>query len=677
MAAREARSRHGTGTRRRDAGPGEGRSAGRQLTFYFTVLVVLLALTALARAVTMEYATRQMTEVAHRWSPAGVTNAKVLQSLTDVQAGIRGFQLTGNREFLDTYSSGTAGFLSAVDELRALDTIDPDLGLLLDRQETLGKSWWQRFAEPVSQGREVSATEATAAFGEVRALNAQATARIDTNMAASTAAASDLIRLVNAVSALVTLVALAVTLYLAYRAVGDIIRPLRRLATTLRRLEQGEYGERAPVFGPAEVQNAANGVNALAAENQRLRIRQEHEGHMREVARTIGVAVRAHLDIDTVLQELVDKLGPIIGADRVYVQLDGLPGTMRLKQWHAPGLVPLPPSLLTQAPGRIDAAISEQDPQAPPGIHYRQGRILMEIGNADSAAGTVTMAFPREYEVPDGELGLLALIREDIDRALHHSGVYAEQSRLLAEVKALDEHKERFLTDVTREIRNPLSSIQGYLELIGDAPSPLPAGQQKMIGVIDRNAHRLRALVDDMVTLSSIRPRLAKAKNKPVPIADVVNAVADEFRPRFESQDVTFTVDCRTADAEVGGDAELLAHALRNLLDNAAKFTSKSGTATLRCTIPPRKVGDAGISVLTVSDTGIGIPPEEVDRVFGEFYRASNAVRAAVEGPGLGLSLVKEIVQAHSGRIKITSELGRGTQIMAELPLLRAVPTTG
>lgn len=676
MAAREARSRHGTGTRRREAGPGEGRSAGRRLTFYFTVLVTLLALTALVRATAMEYATREMSTVAHRWYPAGVTNAKVLQSLTDVQAGVRGYQLTGDREFLDTYSSGTAGFLSAVDQLRDLDATDPQLGTLLDRQETLGKNWWQAYAEPVSQGRDVSATESANAFTEIRAVNAESTTRISTNMAASTAAAKDLIRLVNAISALITLVALTVTLYLAFRAVGDIIRPLRRLSTTLKRLEAGEYGERAPVFGPAEVQNAATGVNALAAENQRLRIRQEHEGHLREVARTIGVAVRAHLDIDTVLQELVDKLGPIIGADRVYVQLGGLSGGMRLKQWHAAGLVALPPSLLTQAPGRIDAAASEQDPEAPPGIHYRQGRILMEIGNADGASGTVTMAFPREYRVPDGELGLLALVREDIDRALHHSAVYAEQSRLLAEVKALDQHKERFLTDVTREIRNPLSSIQGYLELISDSPAPLPAGQQKMIGVIDRNAHRLRALVDDMVTLSSIRPRLAKAKNKPVPIAEVVNVVADEFRPRFESQDVTFTVDCRADHAEVGGDADLLAHALRNLLDNAAKFTSKSGTTTLRCTIPPRKVGDAGISVLTISDSGIGIPPEEVDRVFGEFYRASNAVRAAVEGPGLGLSLVKEIVQAHSGRIKITSELGRGTQIMAELPLIRAVPTT-
>lgn len=675
MAAREANNRH-TGTRRRDAAPGEGRSAGRQLTFYFSVLVLLLALTAVARAVVMEYATRQMTEVASLWAPAGVTNARVLQSLTDVQSGIRGYQLTGDAAFMDTYSSGTAGFLAAVDELRELRAADPDLGTLLDRQESLGKRWWETYAEPIAKGRQVDAEEAAREFAAIPAANAQAQARIDTDMTASMSAAKDLIRLVNAVSALITLVTVAVTLYLAYRAVGDIIRPLRALSIALRRLERGDHHERAPVFGPAEVQNAANGVNRLAVENQRLRVRQEHEGHMREVARTIGVAVRAHLDIDTVLQELVDKLGPVIGADRVYVQLSGLAGGMRLKQWHAPGLVPLPPSLLTQAPGRIDAAMSEQDPEAPPGIHFRQGRILMEIGGGDGANGTVTMAFPREYEVPDGELGLLALVREDIDRALHHSSVYAEQNRLLAEVKALDEHKERFLTDVTREIRNPLSSIQGYLELIDESPVALPAPAQKMIGVIDRNAHRLRALVDDMVTLSSIRPRMAKAKGRPIPISDVVNAVADEFRPRFESQEVTFTVDCRADEAEVGGDADLLAHALRSLLDNAAKFTSKSGTATLRCTIPPRKVGDAGTSVLTVSDTGIGIPPEEVDRVFGEFYRASNAVRAAVEGPGLGLSLVKEIIEAHSGRIKITSELSRGTQVTAELPLLKAAPTT-
>ncbi|MDP9792174.1 signal transduction histidine kinase [Catenuloplanes nepalensis] len=675
MAAREAKNRH-TGSRRWDAAPGEGRSAGRQLTFYFSVLVVLLALTAVARAVVTEYATRQMTEVANRWAPAGVTNAKVLQSLTDVQAGIRGYQLTGDAAFMDTYSSGTAGFLAAVDSLRDLRASDPDLGTLLDRQETLGKRWWQTYAEPVSEGERVDAEEAASAFAAIPAANADAQARIDTNMVASMSAAKDLIRLVNAVSALITLITVTVTLYLAYRAVGDIIRPLRALSITLRRLERGDSHERAPVFGPAEVQNAANGVNKLAVENQRLRMRQEHEGHMREVARTIGVAVRAHLDVDTVLQELVDKLGPVIGADRVYVQLSGLAGGMRLKQWHAPGLVPLPPSLLTQAPGRIDAAMSEQDPEAPPGIHFRQGRILMEIGGGDGANGTVTMAFPREYEVPDGELGLLALVREDIDRALHHSSVYAEQNRLLAEVKALDEHKERFLADVTREIRNPLSSIQGYLELIDESPAELPAPAQKMIAVIDRNAHRLRALVDDMVTLSSIRPRLARAKGRPVALADVVNAVAGEYRSRFESQEVTFTVDCRAEAAEIGGDADLLAHALRNLLDNAAKFTSKSGTATLRCTIPPRMVGDAGTSVLTVSDTGIGIPPAEVDRVFGEFYRASNAVRAAVEGPGLGLSLVKEIIEAHSGRIKITSELSRGTQVTAELPLLKAAPTT-
>jgi PAS domain S-box-containing protein len=229
-------------------------------------------------------------------------------------------------------------------------------------------------------------------------------------------------------------------------------------------------------------------------------------------------------------------------------------------------------------------------------------------------------------------------------------------------VKETNRLREELIATVSHELRTPLTSIIGYAELLGDLDeSDLSPRARGLLSVIERNAGRELRLVDDLLTLAFLEDRRQHLNSAPVDLVHVARRVVDDHLLRAVDADVELRFEGGDV-LPVRGDALRLIQVVENLVTNAIKFTPRGGTITVR-------VHDTDeAAVLEVADTGVGVSPEEKERLFDRLYRAPAAVAAQVQGAGLGLSIVQKILERHHGTVVVDSELGVGTTVTVTLP---------
>jgi len=264
------------------------------------------------------------------------------------------------------------------------------------------------------------------------------------------------------------------------------------------------------------------------------------------------------------------------------------------------------------------------------------------------------------------ERRLLAALGREIDHAARRQRLHLRQARLISQLRVLDERKDAFVSTVTHELRTPLTSILGYTEMLADGDGgELSPPQRRGVTAILRNAERLRDTVANLLLLDRAASRVSSTV-APVELAAVAAAVAAETTPVARAKSLTMSMD--VAPVRVSGDARQLERALRNLVENAIKFTAGGGRVTCR-------VGRYGDQArLVVSDSGIGIPADDLPGLFTPFHRAANAMDQAVQGSGLGLAIVHNIVSEHGGTVTVRSVLGEGSTVTVMLPVLTTEP---
>ncbi|GAB3132900.1 sensor histidine kinase [Marisediminicola antarctica] len=223
--------------------------------------------------------------------------------------------------------------------------------------------------------------------------------------------------------------------------------------------------------------------------------------------------------------------------------------------------------------------------------------------------------------------------------------------------------KDEFIGLVSHELRTPLTSILGYLELLQeDDVSPLDEDQLQYLGIAERNAHRLLRLVGDLLFTAQVGSGKFPLSLSDVPMNDVVSGSIQSARPVAAAAGVELVVDLPDIAPFVRGDTIRLGQACDNLVSNAIKFTPRGGSVTVGVSV------SGPDAVVTVRDTGMGIPADELDQLYSRFFRASTATRNAVAGVGLGLTITKAIVVAHGGKLDAESEEGVGTKFSMSLP---------
>jgi signal transduction histidine kinase len=249
------------------------------------------------------------------------------------------------------------------------------------------------------------------------------------------------------------------------------------------------------------------------------------------------------------------------------------------------------------------------------------------------------------------------------------------QERVVARLEALDRSKSDIIGTVSHEMRTPLTSISGYVELVLDGEGgDVPDDAKDMLRVVDRNARRLQSLVADMLTMTRLdageRPAMA-----PLDVATLVRRAAESLRPFADARRVDLAVG-DAGPATVEGDAGQLERVLTNVIENAVKFTPAGGTVSVELPAATGPTGRPAVMVV-VADTGMGIPADALPQVFDRFFRAANAQSEVVPGTGLGLAIVREIVQAHGGEVTVSSVLGAGTTFRIALPVQRGAGARG
>ena len=236
-------------------------------------------------------------------------------------------------------------------------------------------------------------------------------------------------------------------------------------------------------------------------------------------------------------------------------------------------------------------------------------------------------------------------------------GAEREQVRQL---RAVDRLKDELIALVTHELRNPIASISGYVELLQNDDGPV-GERSRFVSAIARQSSHLQRLVDDLLELARIDAGQVPIEPRPTSLTRLVREALDNHRLAADARDVTVHNGV-TRILAVAGDPFRLRQVLDNLLSNAIKYTTPGGTVTVSAEQRGNRVR------LSIADTGIGIPEDEYPKLFTRFFRASTAVAGKVEGTGLGLAITKAIVERHGGTITACANPGSGTIFTVELP---------
>src|SRR5207244_3032955 len=235
-----------------------------------------------------------------------------------------------------------------------------------------------------------------------------------------------------------------------------------------------------------------------------------------------------------------------------------------------------------------------------------------------------------------------------------------ELERQNEQLRQLDSLKDEFVALVSHELRTPLTSIRGYLELMSEDGNLTPE-QMHFLETIDRNAQRLQRVVGDLLFCAQVEAGKLSLECGVVDVNAVVDEAIQAVRPSAAAKSITVTAELNDLP-EISGDRARLAQVLDNFLSNAVKFTPGEGTVAVTTIKLPGEIE------IRVSDTGMGIPADELPRLFQRFFRTERATTGAIPGTVLGLAIAKAIVAGHGGRIRVDSTEGVGPTLRIILP---------
>jgi two-component system phosphate regulon sensor histidine kinase PhoR len=227
--------------------------------------------------------------------------------------------------------------------------------------------------------------------------------------------------------------------------------------------------------------------------------------------------------------------------------------------------------------------------------------------------------------------------------------------------------KNDFVNHVSHELKTPLASITAYTEMLVDGEAEDEKSKKEFLDVIQEQAQRLNRMIENLLNISRIESGLMKVNKEPVSLTVLSHKVIRMLKSYAAERNIELVEQSSIVCNQVYADCDMITQVLINLLSNAIKYTPDGGSVRLQTEVDE----DKGTAIVTVTDTGVGIPQDQISRVFDKFYRVSERSNSA-KGTGLGLNLVKQIVEkVHNGRVFATSQPDAGSTFGFELPLIR------
>jgi two-component system, OmpR family, phosphate regulon sensor histidine kinase PhoR len=233
----------------------------------------------------------------------------------------------------------------------------------------------------------------------------------------------------------------------------------------------------------------------------------------------------------------------------------------------------------------------------------------------------------------------------------------------VTELRRLERVRQDFVANVSHEFKTPLTAIQGFAETLLGGALDDPTNNRRFLDIIRNHAIRLARLTNDLLKLARIEAGKLEVEFFPVGLLELIEGCAETTLLKASRKQITLEIEVPSGLPPVQGDASLLRDLLQNLLDNAIQYTPAGGRIHVTAEAKGRE------AVITVSDTGIGIPTSDRERIFERFYRVDAARSREAGGTGLGLSIAKHIVEAHNGRLWVDSVMGEGSKFSFSIPL--------
>jgi len=364
------------------------------------------------------------------------------------------------------------------------------------------------------------------------------------------------------------------------------------------------------------------------------------------------------LDADGAAARLVGTahLAPDTPASPTVIPLDG---DLRDSIWPLAQVVATAEAMrLDDLPGRFGAL-----PGGPWDTPPTTALVLPILSRAqERPAGLLVVGISPRRALDEAYRAFCGLVAGQIASAIGNARADEQERQRTEALAELDRAKTAFFSNVSHEFRTPLMLILGPVaDALSDTEDALAPTQRERLEIARRNGLRLQRLVNSLLDFSRIEANRVEASYEPTDLAAFTQDLVGLFRSAIERAELRLVVDCPPLPAPIFVDREMWEKIILNLLSNALKFTFDG-------TISVRLRADGGRAILTVSDTGTGIPPEELPHLFERFHRVRGARARTFEGSGIGLALVRELVRLHGGEVVATSAIGEGTVFTVAIP---------
>lgn len=421
---------------------------------------------------------------------------------------------------------------------------------------------------------------------------------------------------------------LVMALFLATLTAKSLVRPINQLVKATQALAAGHYDQRIRVSGDDELARLAFAFNDMAGAIQRGQeeLQQSHTVLAAEKARIQGI-VESSPD-GLVMLEPNDHVAFINPTAARYLGL-------------CPNGIPCAPFDLSHLPAPAAQRLEEC------------------LARSRSGEGK------QEYEISEPQRRVLQVREVQLRAECGHSYGRLLHLHDITHERVIDEMKTDFISLVSHELRTPLTSILGFSSyMLSGKLGAVTDTQHTALDSIHRQAKRLSAIISDFLDISRIESGKIEMNKEPVPVVQVAGRVVEDLRPQATEKHVRVSTEVEESPLPVValGDEQRIAQVFTNLVGNALKFTEPDGRIDVRLS---RQNGEV---LCRVRDSGCGIPPDELGRVFDRFYQVEKVVTRKTGGTGLGLAIVKNIIEAHGGKIWIESEVGKGTTVSFTLP---------
>ena len=285
-------------------------------------------------------------------------------------------------------------------------------------------------------------------------------------------------------------------------------------------------------------------------------------------------------------------------------------------------------------------------------------------GQNGGTAGVLVAGINPRRALDDTYRGFFDLVAGHLATAVSNARAYEEERKRAEALAEIDRAKTQFFSNVSHEFRTPLTLMLGPLEDVLAKPETSPLSDDRsLLRVAHRNGVRLLKLVNTLLDFSRIEAGRVQANFEPVDLAIFTAELASNFQSAIEKADLRLFVDCPSLPQPVYVDADMWEKVVVNLISNAFKFTFEGEIA-----IATRPSSDGSCAEVTIRDTGTGISPEELSHLFERFHRVEGARGRSIEGSGIGLALVQELVKLHGGTMRVASQVGQGSVFTVAIP---------